>query len=577
MRKFGLLKTVVWSIIILLLLLFYVYIFVHLEYGLQSIFDEGFYFLQLKPDNVYTTQTKPLALSGEVLRSIISSEGGWDVLSLRQAAFGIKAFGIVFLLVCSVVFIRRDNKSNQLHISSILSLMSTVLLMGLFVMPSMVISGNDILLFLGMLVLALCLVVVTVGSNWINNFIMVLIGFLAFFAILCSAPGGCMLLFLSFLFLVFFKGINKKKLLETIMSLFVGMVLGVLVMHFAVISIQGAMDFLKTALFQTTNGGSASHHSLSKIAIHTFLDIRDLVITVTTLCGISYLCNLTQNKLEKRWLSVVVGVLIFVVVYKWQVKPEIKLASIVTWVLLMSTVLYSNKDNKNKRWDDIILIVFLYLLPFGLAFGTNIGLLNKVTMFIVPWGVLIFVLTDKTRDLSKSFSKGMLVFVFAFVLFVFVRGLFHQDNSKTYTFKEESPIASMQLNVNQKAFYDEVYDILKDYGYKSGQDTLLAFCYNEMTVVAMDAVPYTNDQQPEEFLMHSQEKLVKPSFMILSEWDEKVLSPFFESLDWNFPTSYEVIKLKNNPDPNSGWVMTQSSLYCLKSRGIVSTEELNIE
>ena len=280
MKIVGLSKTVIWSVITLLLLSFYVYIFVHLEYGLQSVFDEGFYYLQLKPDNVFTTQTRPLSLSGEVIRSIISLEGGWDVLSLRQAAFGIKAFGIVFLLVCSVVFIRRNNNSNQLQISSILSLIATVLLTGLFVMPSMVINCNDILLFLGMLVLSLCFLVVSSEKKWIKNILMVLIGFLAFFAILCSVPGGFILLFLSFLFLVLFKGINKKKSLITIVALFVGAVLGLLVMHFAVISLQNAMDFLKTVLFQTTNGESSSHHSLSKIAIHTFLDIRDLVISL---------------------------------------------------------------------------------------------------------------------------------------------------------------------------------------------------------------------------------------------------------------------------------------------------------
>ena len=124
----------------------------------------------------------------------------------------------------------------------------------------------------------------------------------------------------------------------------------------------------------------------------------------------------------------------------------------------------------------------------------------------------------------------------------------------------------MQLNTNQKNFYDEVYDNLNDYGYISGNDTLLGFCFNEMTVIAMDAIPYTNDQQPEEFLMHSKEKLIKPNFMILSEWDEKVLSPFFESLEWDFPESYDVIKLKNNPDHNSGWGLNQSILYCLKKR-----------
>ena len=132
----------------------------------------------------------------------------------------------------------------------------------------------------------------------------------------------------------------------------------------------------------------------------------------------------------------------------------------------------------------------------------------------------------------------------------------------------------MRLDENQFGFYKEVYDILNDYGYKSKQDTILGFCFNEMTIVAMDAVPYTNDQLPEEFLLHDKDELVKPTFMILSEWDVEVLKPVFETLDWGSAEEYDVYKLKNNPDPNSGYSMTQSTLYCLKSRRIVSSNHL---
>ena len=131
-------------------------------------------------------------------------------------------------------------------------------------------------------------------------------------------------------------------------------------------------------------------------------------------------------------------------------------------------------------------------------------------------------------------------------------------------FEAERPIARMNLSHNQKAFYEEVHTILSKYGYKGKQDTLLGFCFNEMTVVAMDAIPYTNDQQPEEFLLHDLENLPYPKYMILSEWDSIVLYDRLLELNWDFPVAYDYYKLENNPDPNSGYNMTQSMIYCRK-------------
>lgn len=35
-------------------------------------------------------------------------------------------------------------------------------------------------------------------------------------------------------------------------------------------------------------------------------------------------------------------------------------------------------------------------------------------------------------------------------------------------------------------------------------------------------------------------------------------------LNWDFPDAYDYYKLENNPDPNSGYNMTQSMIYCRK-------------
>lgn len=558
-------KLAVWSLLILLLVSYYVYVYYCLSYGLQTAFDEGFFFLDFKHDDVFTVQTKPLALSGELLKSLFPSIGEWDVLALRRVAFGMKCLSIILFGLCSSLFVFWDRQERRL--SSFFVLVACVLLFGLFVIPCVVVNGNDLMLVGEMLVVSLCLLSVSVTRTWFKRVCVVAIGSLSFFATMSNPPGGAMLLLLAFLFLVLYNGYNGRKLCLLLIWLAVGLAMGLVVMSFCIISFRDALEFVRLAFDQTTNGTSASHHSLARLAVILLLNIRDLIMTLTMLCGITFICRLLQFYIRKKWLTIIVGIVLFLVMNKWQVKPDIKFASIITWVTLMSWIVCRESKKDENYWNnDLILVLFLYLCPLVISVGSNVGILYKVNTFIMPWGILIFILSILTNNSNKLFSDGLLVFVFAFVLYGPVTKLLRRDITSTIVFSKEFPISRMHLNENQSAFYNEVYDNLKDYNYKSSVDTILGFCFNEMTIVAVDAIPYSNDQYPEEFLLHDKDKLVKPSFMILSEWDEIVLSPFFETLDWDFPNSYDIIRLQNNPDPNSGWEKTQSSLYCEKSR-----------
>ena len=295
-------------------------------------------------------------------------------------------------------------------------------------------------------------------------------------------------------------------------------------------------------------------------------------MTLTILCGVAFVSDLVYRKCDRIWLAALVGFVLFVILYKWQVKPGIGFASIVSWLLLMNLLLLT-KDKKNVvNWNDLILVMFLWLLPFGQSLGSNLGFLYKSTVFIMPWGVLLFFMYYLTKQTNQLFAKGILAFVFTLVLFNNIRGMARQDNSDTVAFAKEYPIARMQLNKDQYSFYEEVYGIMEDYDYRSKMDTVLAFCFNEMTVVAIDAIPYTSDQLPNEFLLHDKNKLVRPTFMILSDWDLDVLESLFEELGWDYPNAYDRYELIHNPDPNAGYSMTQSTLFCLKDRRSVLNE-----
>lgn len=558
------------SVVVLFLLALYGYIYVNLENDLKTIFDEGFFFMGLKFGDAFVVQAPSLSLCGAVVKAFFPGIEELDVLALRRLTFAVKGIGMAFLLFSSCFFLHKDRKEK--HKSSYMVMVACILLMGLFVMPSVVISANDMALFFEMAALSFCLLAVSTTKKAWEYVCLGLTGLSCFFAMLVMPPGGAMIGVLSFLFLILYGGFDKKKMLKVFLGMFSGVAIGVVIMHLFIISLPETAAFLQQAMDSTSDGSNPSHHSLTQLAVQFFLNVRNLIMTLTILCGVTFMSDLISRKFDKKWLAVLVGVILFVILYKWQVKPEIGFASIVSWLLLMTLLLLTKEKKNVVNWNDLVLVMFLWLLPFGQSLGSNLGFLYKSTVFIMPWGVLLFFMYYLTKRTNQLFAKGILAFVFALVLFNNIYSIARQDNSDTVAFTKEYPIARMQLNRNQYSYYEEVYGIMEKYDYRSKMDTVLAFCFNEMTVVAIDAVPYTSDQLPNEFLLHDKNKLVRPTFMILSEWDLDVLETMFEELGWDYPNAYDRYELINNPDPNAGYNMTQSTLFCLKDRRAVLNE-----
>lgn len=566
-------RVVVWATLVLVLLFRCLCVLFNLKYGLFSLFDEGLFFIKFLPIEMLTVHTGSLSLSGDLFRFAFPNASNWDVLGLRQIGFWGTSIGILVLLASAGVFFFRKGVRG---VSSFLSLTACVLLFGGFVYSGTVISGNDGLLFFEMFAIASCLLSVSSKKTWLKAVFICLFTIFAFNAVLFNAFGGGMLSILCVLFLVLYDGLDRKNIVLTAVCCLFGVVLSITMMHFTIISIPELVAFVRTSFVQVTNGGRAAHHSLSKVLMVIILGFRDLLITVTALLGVSYICEKVNKRSDKKWLAVLTGLVLFVVLFLWLKKPKIGLISLVTWIsaVLWTELKLGKRPLQNK---DFVLFLYLYLLPLCLSFGTNVSILNKAICFIVPWGLLLFQLGLLAKEKNCFSPIIMYGFVFVFVLSRWAVGMINQENGETYKFEKEKPIARMQLTKAQFDFYNEVYGILEDYGYTSQHDTILGFCFNEMTIVAMDAIPYTNDQQPEEFLLHDNALLPRPSFMILSEWDKAVLKEKIESLDWGFPEAYDVYELLHNPDPDSGFDMTQSTLFCLRARNTNKTQAMDLD
>lgn len=557
MKQKGL--TIVWAIIMIALTTICALEYNALAYNLQSVYDEGFFYVTSVFAHQPIADTQPLTLAQDAINTLVPNIRQYDVLALRQYGFWTKSIAFLFLILCSCFYVYRRHKEKRIHIY--LVLIASYLLLGTQLLSGDLINMNDVILILITTAFSLCLLCSAISNPYIRYIGVTLIGIVATFTLLCNLPAGCMLIALCGLFLILDDGYSHKKLLSTALFGILGLALGLCLTHFFIISLQDCFEFLRKGITQTTGGGRASHHSLTRVILVIFFGIRDLTITTLLLCGITYIGKIFQQKFNKDWLTIPLALICFFIIYKWQVKPGMTIASILCW----QTIMFLTYQLRNKALDNktLLLIIFSFILPIGVVFGTNTSIIGKAMACGTPWGLLLFYMYYQARPEVRKYTIAGFAIVACCLLSQVNYFLLFAKQEKLH-FDAETPIARMNLNHNQKAFYDEVYAILSDYGYKGKQDTLLGFCFNEMTVVAMDAVPYTNDQQPEEFLLHDLENLPCPKYMIFSEWDSIVLYNRMTELNWDFPDAYDYYKLENNPDPNSGYNMTQSMIYCRK-------------
>lgn len=558
-------RKVLWLLLIAVLAICYLLSFMGLDRGLISAYDEGFFFLMNKPTGLFTVQTRPLSLAGELQQGLFPSIGEWDVLTLRRVACAMKLLGVIMLVISASVFLMKAIRNEDKAVFS-LEMVGCILLVGLMAMHTVVLSGNTFVFFFEMAVLSLSLLAVSLQKKWLKNLIVGIAGFFIFFSMLCNAPAGGMLLILVFLFLAFYDGSSRKKTWFLIAMLSMGMMSALLVTHFAIISLGDIFRFIQMALNQTTGGGDASHHSLLKVFVTVLLGVRDIMITTLPLLGVALLLLWAGEKGGKKWLLFLCALVLFYIVQKWQVKPKIYFCSVMTCGMALYVLKQFEKGENPLKNNMFILYAYLYLMPLFLSFGTNTTIMDRAMHFCAPWGMLVFLLGKDYEDrivIKNKNGDWLYVFFVVFLLFPALKGLAHSWSYESYVFDKEKPIARMKLTSDQYDYYNEVWDYLKGYGYSSQRDTLLGFCNNEMTVVAMDAIPYTNDQQPTEFKLHDPRDITMPSFMILSEWDAEYLGPYFDSLWPNYREAYDVFEMKHNADPGGA---LQSAIYLRKNR-----------
>ncbi len=549
------------GIVVVLLIGLFTIFYLKLPNYLTSEFDEGYFYTTSVFSNEVEVYTTPPSMATEMIHVLTPDIHSHDILSLRQYAFIASSIALIFFLFSSCVYMYRRYAEKKVY--SYFALIASCLLLSIGAFPTMVINWNTIIYICVTVAFSLCLLSSIAPNRYIRYSLIVMIGIVALFLFLVNLPACCMLLLLCYLFLILDGGCDIIKAVSVALFGLLGMAIGLLITHLFIIPIPAIHSFFLDNIANTTAEGENDAHNIQLVILVILFAVRNLIITTLLLCGITYICKIIQRQFAKPWLTIAIGFVCFFIIYKWQAKPQIYAASIIAWFTIMFLV--HQVRHKAIEKHELLLVLFAFCLPIGTVFGTDVDVLRKAVLTSASWGFLLFYLYYLIRpEIRKYTLLGWIIL--AFVIVEPSDFLFAIKQSEASHFEQPTPVSRMNLTDNQKAFYDEVYDELSNHGYQIGKDTLLGFCFNQMTVVAMGAFPYTNDAQPTDFLRHDLTSLPSPKYIIFSEWDSITLYNRLLELDWNFPDRYSYYKCVHcaNPELKNKLNHTQSMIYCRK-------------
>ncbi|GHT59938.1 hypothetical protein FACS18945_6110 [Bacteroidia bacterium] len=344
---------------------------------------------------------------------------------------------------------------------------------------------------------------------------------------------------------------DKKNRLAMIAFFSLGFIISLLLFHFCIkdlTELYREVIHSSQQLMGASRGYSAKDH-LFRLGFY----LRDFFIIFCLMTGLFTLSKYVSDRRKNlAWLVFGLGFIIFMF---YQKKPPLYM----TLVLSSFFVVYFVKHFKNihnfKNFDSIQYLFFL-LLPLLSIMGTNTPYAGKMAFFMPLWGVLF------CEIYKNRFMKGAAII--SLVLAMLLPSFFSASRTAKTQYhyaNYEGPARGMFLDNKQNAFFEKVDGLLKEYGYVPQKDYMFTTIGSQMTICIFDAKPCGIFQQPADFLMYANKnKLTRPDFLILNEWDLNQMAAVFDSIGWNFSNGYDK-SFVGSPDNNEDkW------LFCAKER-----------
>lgn len=553
----------------------YILRFSLLKSTLDTSYDEGYLFLKLQSTLQGNIEGKTQWTT--LVKSIFGEKASSNLMLLRIIRFFTHLTTVFLFVIVSVLYLKKKNILRTFQ--QTLLFICIAFLVGLVNSDGIIIAYNQLQEFF--LIGMLCCFLIALQSNLQSNLkvdliMSFIIGGLSLLSILTILPSGVLISFFIISFILSKNFENKKNLLFHVISLVLGFIFSAILFHLFVADLLLVFDKMsETARIVTKLNRGYDPLSFFLAIVFYFRDYYFQIATLFGLCLIFFLIAKLSSKVLRNLLYVIYFV--FVVYLQYHLgnkKIQLPYTTLLSFPLIAIFVLklmdYKTIELKRIFNFNILFNLFLFFFPLIASIGTNLTLSFKMMFFLLPWSLLLYELKDSLSVNNGNFLKVKCLIVFFVLILVrpqiyAIYNTIRDKNALAYTFNKEKPISNFNIPKAKKEYYDKVYNIMKNYNFVNN-DHILSTYYNNMTIVAFDAKPCGVFFAPDDFVLESQNtNFEQPDFMLLSDYDVKVMNSTLQQLDWNFPEAYDRYNVDKLPTQGISY---EVALYCLKSRNI---------
>lgn len=521
-----------------------------ITYNVDSIYDEGFlYFSQQSALNGHISG---ISQGVNIIATFLGEKVCSSIYNLRVAAFMLKLLcAILFCFLTSSLF----GRGWKHHLGYLIVCM----LMLTPHMSNLILCQNGLAQFFFCITLALGVKVLLIDSIY-NILWCCLLGIcwtLGFFSILPGAVllAGCLLL----LFFTRFWAEWKKIIVYLLATIF-GIFISVLLMHLCVNDIHNVFD----AMIETGKTVTTLNRGYDPLSffINLLLFLRDWILCVMVIVGIMHVSE-RINSMGFKWFAQVFLVGIMIVYMYYQKKPMITFSMFICsiWIAL----LYHKRNlfvHSRPLWNfENLLNIFLVFAPVILSIGTNTYLGGKMAFFMLPWTLLIYRLGWKSQSIPMRKEVCFVICILLIIPFVKFIKQTRVDSVKV----EKGPLKGMHLTQQQAIHFSECEQIVVDYNFQPKQSVIYSTQLGMMTTCYLDGVNCANYFQPMDFVTNARnDKLSRPDFMFLSDYDLDISGKELEQIGWGWPNEFDAYDVGTPETIDVGYPTTRK-LYCRKS------------
>lgn len=399
-------------------------------------------------------------------------------------------------------------------------------------------------------------------KQWLKYGMLLIAGFTAGLSLFVIMPGGLLTL-ACYAVLVLI--LNWGKIRRGFAELFAGLggvAICLAYMHFCICPLDKIVEAMRfTASYFTKSG---YHYDPFSFAIAIGLFLRDFAFISIFYMGAYFLSKRVMPK-RFSWVGGVLYLLLVFLYIHYQEKPAVSPALFFSSVIILPA-LFERKtlgeDWKALISNDSIIRAFLLCFPLIAAMGTNTTLSSRIGYFLVAWAFLWF---DQKMDSKWYVTLAAILILLVPLAEETYASLKEKDNCVYFT-KGNKHFAEIAITEKQKDYYDRVFDLLAEYGFKPDSSVVFTPMFDYATVYAFDAKLSSNFYQPNNFLFWDASSMLRPDFIILSGWDETVIGDKLKTVGWGWPEDFDAYEMGT---PES-MVLTSSEIeqrtvYCRKS------------